>query len=83
MLKINKGSCRTVNFNTIGKLRNNNNNNNNNNNKLQLGCHPVAVVIIHVHKYEKKVTRKFKSEGLHEKHLVATWKLGNHCSIRL
>jgi len=29
-----------------------NNNNNNNNNKLQLGCHPVAVVILHVHKYE-------------------------------
>ena len=27
-------------------------NNNNNNNKLQLGCHPVAVVILHVHKYE-------------------------------
>jgi len=32
----------------------NNNNNNNNNNKLQLGYHPVAVVILHVHKYEKK-----------------------------
>ena len=32
---------------------NNNNNNinddNNNNNKLQLGCHPVPVVILHVH----------------------------------
>ena len=27
-----------------------NNNNNNNNNKLQLGCHPVAVVILHVYK---------------------------------
>jgi len=26
------------------------NNNNNNNNKLQLGCHPVAVVILHVYK---------------------------------
>jgi hypothetical protein len=25
-------------------------NNNNNNNKLQLGCHPVAVVILHVQK---------------------------------
>jgi hypothetical protein len=25
-----------------------NNNNNNNNNKLQLGCHPVAVVILKV-----------------------------------
>jgi len=31
---------------------NNNNNNNNNNYLLQLGCHPVAVVILHVHKYE-------------------------------
>ena len=28
----------------------NNNNNNNNNNKLQLGCHSVAVVILHVYK---------------------------------
>ena len=27
-----------------------NNNNNNNNNKLQLGCHPVAVIILHVYK---------------------------------
>jgi len=26
------------------------NNNNNNSNKLQLGCHTVAVVILHVHK---------------------------------
>ena len=38
----------------------------------------MAVVILHVHKYEKKkkVTRKFKSGGLHEKHVVAAWKLG-------
>ena len=28
----------------------NNNNNNNNNNKLKLGCHPVAVVVLHVNK---------------------------------
>jgi hypothetical protein len=32
---------------------------------------------------EKKVTRKFKSGGLHERHVVATWKLGNHLTIRL
>ena len=32
---------------------------------------------------KKKVTRKFKSGGLHEKHVVATWKLGNHLSFRL
>jgi len=43
----------------------------------------VAVVILSVNKYEKKVTRKFKSGGLHERHVVATWKLGNHLSIRL
>jgi hypothetical protein len=29
-------------------------NNNNNNNKVQLGYNPVAVVILHVHKYEAK-----------------------------
>jgi len=29
------------------------------------------------------VTRKFKSGGLREKHVVATWKLWNHLSIRL
>jgi len=32
---------------------------------------------------KKKVTRKFKSGGLHERHVVATWKLGNHLSIGL
>jgi len=41
------------------------------------------VVILHIHKYEKKVTRKLKSGGLHEKHVVATWKLVNYLSIRL
>jgi len=35
-------------------MQNNNNNNNNNNNKLKLGCHPVAVVILYIQKYEKK-----------------------------
>jgi hypothetical protein len=29
----------------------------------------------------KLVTTEFKSEGLHEKHVVATWNLGNHLSI--
>jgi hypothetical protein len=44
----------------------------------------VAVVILHVHKYgKKKVTRKFKSGGLHERHVVATWELGNHLSIHI
>jgi hypothetical protein len=58
-------------------------NNNNNNNKLQLDSYSVAVVILHVHKYRKKVTREFKSGELHERHVMAIWKLGNHLSIRL
>ena len=29
----------------------------------------------------KLIDTKFKSGGLHEKHLVATWNLGNHLSI--
>ena len=29
----------------------------------------------------KLVTTKFKSGGLHEKHVVATWNLWNHLSI--
>jgi len=32
---------------------------------------------------KEKVTREFKSGGLHERHVVATWKLGNHLSIHL
>ena len=31
----------------------------------------------------KLVTNKFKSGGLHEKHVVAIWNLGNHLSICL
>ena len=31
----------------------------------------------------KSVTTKFKSGRLHEKHVVATWNLGNHLSICL
>ena len=37
---------------------------------------------VHVHNYEKGA-KNLKSEGLHEKHAVATWSLGNHLSIRL
>jgi len=29
----------------------------------------------------KLITTKFKSGGLHEKRVVATWNLGNHLSI--
>jgi len=31
----------------------------------------------------KLVTTKFKSGGPHEKHVVATWNVGNHLSICL
>jgi len=31
----------------------------------------------------KLVTTRLKSGGLHEKHVVATWNLGNHLSICL
>jgi len=31
----------------------------------------------------KSITTEFKSGGLHEKHVVATWNLGNHLSICL
>jgi len=31
----------------------------------------------------KLVTTEFKLGGLHEKHVVATWNLGNHLSICL
>ena len=48
------------------KVNNNNNNNNNNIYLLQVGCYPVAVV---------------KPGGLREKHVVATWNLGDHLSI--
>jgi len=29
----------------------------------------------------KLITTKFKPGGLHEKHVVATWNVGNHLSI--
>jgi len=31
----------------------------------------------------KFVTNKYKSGGLHENHVVATWNLGKHLSIYL
>ena len=31
----------------------------------------------------KLVTNKFKSRGVHQKHVVATWNIGNHLSICL
>jgi hypothetical protein len=41
----------------------------------------VAVVILHVHTYEKRVARKFKSGGLHVKHVIATWKPSQHSLV--
>jgi hypothetical protein len=47
-----------------------------------MGCCPVAVVIMHVHKYWGwEGSKKFKSGGLHEKRAVATWNIGNHLCI--
>jgi hypothetical protein len=46
-----------------------------------MGCRPVAVVIMHVHEYEKG-SKKFKSGGLYEKHALAIWNVGNLLSIR-
>jgi len=45
-------------------------------------CQLVAVVIMRVLKYEIG-SKKFKLGGLHEKHAVATWGLGNHFKICL
>jgi hypothetical protein len=45
-----------------------------------MGCHPVAVVTLHLN-YVKPT--KFTTGGLHEKHVVATWNLGSHLSIYL
>jgi hypothetical protein len=43
----------------------------------------VAVVILHVHKYgkKKKVPRKIKSGGLHERHAIATWEPSQHSLV--
>jgi hypothetical protein len=43
-------------FNAVHNKDNNNKDNNNNNNiKLQMGCRPVPVVIMQVHKYELRI----------------------------
>ena len=66
-----------------------NNNNNNNNNILLLllftaiGLSPSGSGYFTCIHNMKLVTTKFKSGGLHEKHVVATWNLGNHLSICL
>ena len=39
--------------------------------------------LFYMYKNMKLVTNKFKSGGLHEKHVVATWYVGNRLSICL
>jgi len=46
-----------------------------------LGYHPVAVVILHVYIHGKKVTREFKSGGLHERHVGETWEPPQHSLV--
>jgi hypothetical protein len=50
-----------------------------------IGLSPGGSGYLHVYKYKKLIINKFtfKAGGLHEKHIVATWNLGNHLSIRL
>ena len=50
---------------------------------LQLGCYPVAVIILHVYKTWNWLLINLSPEGLHEKHVVATWNVGNRLSICL
>jgi len=45
---------------------------------LQLGC---GSGYFTCKQNMKLFTTKFKSGGLHEKHVVATWNFGNHLSI--
>jgi len=48
---------------------------------LQLGCYSCGSGYFTCIQNMKLVTNKFKLGGLHEKHVVATWNLGNHLSI--
>jgi hypothetical protein len=74
---------------TVTIRTSNNNNNNNNNNNLRI----IIIIIINcmwglsrwqwiVYMYTiYNIATKFTSGVLHEKHVVATWNLGNHLSI--
>jgi len=62
-----------------GRWENLNNSNNNNNNLFTaIGLLPGGNGYITCKQNMKLATTKFKSGGLHEKHVVATWNLGNH-----
>ena len=58
-------------------------NNNNYYYLMQLGLSPGGGGYFTCKQNMKLVTNKFKLGGLHEKHVVATWNLGNHLSICL
>ena len=57
------------------------NDNNNNNLFTAIGLLPGVSGYFTCKQNMKLVTTKFKSGGLREKHVVATWNLGNHLSI--
>ena len=71
------------------RLYSNNSNNNNNNNNIfiylftAIGLLPGGSGYFTCKQNMKLVTTKFKSGGLHEKHVVATWNVGNRLSICL
>jgi len=60
-----------------------NDNDNNNIYLLQLGCSPGGSGYFTCIQNMKLVTNKFQSGGLHEKHVMATWNVGNRLSICL
>ena len=75
---------------TDEKARQKRNNNNNNNNNYYyyylftaIGLSPDGSGYFTCKQNMKLVTTRFKSGGLHEKHVVANWNLGNHLSICL
>jgi len=65
------------------ELLHNNNNNNNNIFITAVGLLPDGSGYFTCKQNMKLVTTRFKSGGLHEKHVVAIWNLGNHLSICL
>jgi len=74
---------RNISINTPHKGDDDDDDNNNNNNNLftAIGLLPGGSGYFTCVQNVKLVTTKFKSGGVHEKHVVATWNLGNHLSI--
>ena len=58
-------------------------NNNNNNLFTKIGLSSDGICYFTCIRNMKLVTNKFKSGVLYEKHVMATWNLGNHPSICL